>query len=88
MPLSSARLESNFPVDIQRQAEHVPSSAAIVTSRQFIASFIHSEATMMPIAIHSQQETLICTLTQQGSSAVVQVALSFLLSLLIYTFCV
>ena len=43
---------------------------------------------MMPIAIHSQQEPLICTLTQQGSLAVAQVVLSLLLSLLIYTICV
>ena len=45
------------------------------------ASYLHYKATMMPIAIHSQQETLICTITQQGSSlAVAQVVLSFLLS--------
>ena len=44
---------------------------------------------MMPVAIHSQQEPLICTLTQQGSSlAVLQVVMSFLLSLLIYATCV
>ena len=42
---------------------------------------------MMHIAIHSQQDPLICVLTQQGSSlAVVQVVMTFLLSLLIYTF--
>jgi hypothetical protein len=57
---------------------HQPSSAA--------ASYLQSEATMKPIAIHSQQEPLICTLTQQGSLAVAQVVVSFLLSLLIYTF--
>jgi hypothetical protein len=58
---------------------HQPSSAA--------ASYLHSEATMMPIVIHSQQVPLICTLSQQGSLAVAQVVvLSFLLSLLIYTF--
>jgi hypothetical protein len=57
---------------------HQPSSAAV--------SYLHSEATMMPIVIHSQQEPLICTLTQQGSSAVAQVVLSCLLPLLIYTF--
>jgi hypothetical protein len=57
---------------------HKPSSAA--------ALYLHSEATMMPIAIHSQHEPWICTLTQQGSSAVAQVVVSFLLSLLIYTF--
>jgi hypothetical protein len=45
---------------------------------------LHSEATMIPIAIHSQQVPLICTLTQQGSLGVAQVVLSFLLSLLIY----
>jgi hypothetical protein len=55
-----------------------PSSAA--------ASYLHYKATMMPIAIHSQQEPLICMLAQQGSLAVVQLVLSFLLSLLIYTF--
>ena len=48
---------------------------------------LHFEATMMPIAIHSQQQPLICTWTQQGFLAVAQVALSFLLSLLIYAFC-
>jgi hypothetical protein len=52
------------------------------------ASYLHSEATMMPIAIHSQQEPLICMLTQQRSLAVAQVVVSFLLSLLIYTICV
>ena len=46
------------------------------------------KATMMPIAIHSQQEPLICMLTQQGSLAVAQVVVSLLLSLLIYTICV
>jgi hypothetical protein len=34
------------------------------------ASYLHYKATMMHIAIHSQQEPLICTLTQQGSLAV------------------
>jgi hypothetical protein len=48
---------------------------------------LHSEATMMDIAIHSQQVLLICMLNQQGYLAVAQVVLSFLLSLLIYTFC-
>jgi hypothetical protein len=33
------------------------------------ALYLHSEATMIPIAIHSEQESLICTLTQQGSLA-------------------
>jgi hypothetical protein len=47
---------------------------------------LYYKATMMPIAIHSQQVPLICTLTQQGLLAVAQVVLSFLLSLLIYTF--
>ena len=47
---------------------------------------LHYKATMKPIAIHSQQEPLICTWTQQGSSAVAQVVLSFLFSLLIHTF--
>ena len=41
---------------------------------------------MKPIAIQSQQEPLICMLTQQESQAVVQVVVSLLLSLLIYTF--
>ena len=50
------------------------------------ASYLHYKATMMPIAIHSQQETLICMLTQQGLLAVAQVVASFLLFLLIYTF--
>ena len=47
---------------------------------------LHSEATMKPIAIQSQQETLICMLTQQGSLAIAQVVVSLLLSLLLYTF--
>ena len=47
---------------------------------------LYYKVNMMPIAIHSQQEPLIYTLTQQGLLAVVQVAVSFLLSLLIYTF--
>ena len=47
---------------------------------------LHSKATMMPIAIHSQQVPLICTLIQQGSLAIVQIVVSFLLSLLIYAF--
>ena len=49
-------------------------------------SHLYYKATMMPIAIHSQQETLTCMLTQQGSMAVAQVVVSFRLSLLIYTF--
>ena len=51
------------------------------------ASYLHYKATMMPIAIHSQQVPLIFTITQQGSPAVAQVVLSFLLSLLIYAIC-
>jgi hypothetical protein len=43
--------------------------------------YSHSEAHMMPVAIHSQQETLIWTLRQQGSLAIVQVVVSFMLSL-------
>ena len=43
---------------------------------------------MKPIAIQSQQEPLICMLTQQGSLAVAQVVVSLLLSLLNYTICV
>ena len=50
------------------------------------ASYLHYKATMKPIAIHSQQEQLVCMLTQQGSLAVAQVVLSFLLSILIYAF--
>jgi hypothetical protein len=50
------------------------------------ASYLHYKATMMPIAIHSQQEPLICILTQQGPSAVAKVVVSLMLSLLIYTF--
>ena len=46
---------------------------------------LYYKATVMPIAIHSQQEPLICKLTQQGLLAAAQVILSFLLSLLIYT---
>ena len=53
-----------------------------------LALYLHSEATMKPIAIQSQQEPLICMLTQQGPSAVAQAVLSFLLFLLIYTICV
>ena len=51
-----------------------------------LALYLHSEATMKPITIQSQQEPLICMLTQQGSLAVAQVVVSLLLSLLIYTF--
>jgi hypothetical protein len=47
---------------------------------------LHSEATMMDFAIHSRQVLLICMLNQQGYLAVAQVVLSFLLSLLIFTF--
>ena len=80
--LSCARLESNCQVHIQRQAEHVSSSTAVVITSHCIASYLHSEATMMPIAIYSQQAQLIFMMTEQGSLAVVaQVVLSFLLSL-------
>ena len=58
-----------------------PSSSPTIT-----LPHLYYKVTMKPIAIHSQQETLICMLTQQGSLAVLQVVLSFLLSLLIYTF--
>ena len=51
----------------------------------FEYQLLHSEATMKPIAIQSQQVPLICMLTQQGSLAVAQVVVSLLLSLLIYT---
>jgi hypothetical protein len=47
---------------------------------------LYYKATVMPIAIHSQQEPLICMLTQQGLPAVAQVVMSLLLSLLIYIF--
>jgi hypothetical protein len=52
---------------------HQPSSAA--------ALYLHSEATMKPIAIHSHQEPLICTWTQQGSLAIAQLVVSFMLPL-------
>ena len=59
-----------------------PSSLPTITLHH-----LYYKAAVMPIAIHSQQEPLIYMLTQQGSSlAVAQVVLSFLLSLLIYTF--
>ena len=65
------------------------SRAYFLMTSHCISLYLHSEATMMPVTIHSQQEQLICMLTQQGLSlAVTQVAVSFLLSLLIYTFCV
>ena len=57
----------------------------IQQSTSSAASYLHYKATMTTIAIHSQQEPLICMLTQQGSLAVEQVVLSLLLSLLIYT---
>ena len=84
--LSSARLISNCPVHIQKQAEHVSLSPAVVITCHCISSYLYYKATMMPIAIHSQQVPLICTLTQQGSLAVAQVDMSFMLSLLMYTF--
>ena len=86
MLLISARLESNYPVHIQRQVEHFSSSPAVVITSHWIASYLHYKATMIPIAIHSQQEPSISTLTQQGSLAVAQVVLSFLLFMLIYAF--
>ena len=49
MLLISARLESNCQVHIQRQAEHISSSPAVVISSHCIASYLHSEATMMHI---------------------------------------
>ena len=57
----------------------------LITSH-YIASYLQSEATMMPIAVHSQQVLSICMLTQQRSLAVAQVVLSFLLFMLIYAF--
>jgi hypothetical protein len=50
-------------VDIQRQAEHISSSPAIIITHHCIASYLHYKATVMPIAIQSQQVPLICTLT-------------------------
>ena len=64
----------------------------IFTNQQLLSSptitfpHLYYKKTIKPIAIHSQQETLICMLTQQGSLAVAQVVVSFLLILLIYTF--
>jgi hypothetical protein len=83
MLLSLARLEAKllemtFNGKQSIFPNHQPSSAAVL--------YLHYKATMMPIAIHSQQVPLICTLTQQGSLAVAQVVVSFQLSLLIYTF--
>ena len=46
MLLISARLESNCQVNIQRQADHVSSSPVIVITSHYIASYLHSEATM------------------------------------------
>ena len=79
--LISARFESNCKSWYSKA-----SRAYFLINSHGIALYVHSEATMMSIATHSQQKPLICTLTQQGLSAVVQVVLSFLLSLLIYTF--
>ena len=62
-------------------------SIFLITSH-CIVSYLHSEATIKPIAIQSQQEPLICMLMQQGSLAVAQVVVSLLLFLLIYTICV
>ena len=64
----------------------IASRAYFLITSHCIALYLHSEATMMHIAIQSQQETLICMLTQQGPLAVAQVVVSLLLSLLIYTF--
>ena len=55
-----------------------------LSSPTIILPHLYYKATMMPIAIQSQQVPLICTLIQQGSLAVAQVVMSFLLSLLIY----
>ena len=85
--LSSARGQNQtVRVDIQRQAEYISSSAAIITNSNGTASYLHSEATMMQIVIHTQHRPLICMLTQQGCLGVAQVVLSFLLSLLINAF--
>ena len=53
MLLISARLESNCQVHIQRQAEHISSSPAVVISSHCIASYSHYKATMMHIVILS-----------------------------------
>ena len=81
MLLSSARLESNCKSWYSKASR----TYFLVTSH-CIALYLHSEATMKPIAIQSQQEPLICMLTQQESLAVAQVVVSLLLSLLIYAF--
>ena len=81
--LSLARLKSNCKSWYSKA-----SRAYFLINSHCIALYLHSEATMMPVAIHSQQEPLICTLTQQGLLAVAQVVVSLLLSLLIYTICV
>ena len=83
MLLSSARFESNCKSWYSKASR----TYFLITSH-CIASYIHSEATMKHIAIQSQQEPLIWMLTQQGLSAVAQVVVSLLLSLLIYTICV
>jgi hypothetical protein len=81
--LSLARLKSKC------KSWHSKASRAyfLITSH-CLASYLHYKVTMMPIAIHSQQVPLICTLTQQVSLAVAQVVVSFLLFLFIYTICV
>ena len=81
--LSLARLESNCKSWYSKA-----SSTYFFITSHCIALYLHSEATMKPIAIQSQQETLICMLMQQGLLAVAQVVVSLLLSLLIYTVCV
>jgi hypothetical protein len=68
--------------DIQRQAEHISSSPVIISSSLVLTFRSNYEA-----CCHSfSTKPLICTLTQQGSLVVAQVVVSFLLSLLIYTF--
>jgi hypothetical protein len=68
------------------QAENISKTTAIVITNHCISSCLNYKAAMMRIAILYQKESLICTLTQQGSLAVPQVVLSFLLSLLVYAF--
>ena len=63
-----------------------PNQQSSSSSSTIALLHLYYRATMMPIAIQSQQEPLICMVTQQGSLAVVQVVVSLLLSLLIYTF--
>ena len=74
--LSLARLKSSCKSWYSKA-----SRAYFLINSHCIALYLHSEATMKPIAIQSQQEPLICMLTQQGSLAVAQVVVSLLLSL-------